>query len=76
MSVFTPEEIAYFQSQRLARIATSADGQPHGSAMRTGTVGIGVHILVDGDTGLHARPGLSPPLDLCLELGEIARHDC
>ena len=29
MSVFTPAEIAYLQSQRLARIATSADGQPH-----------------------------------------------
>jgi pyridoxamine 5'-phosphate oxidase family protein len=29
MSVFTPEEIAYLQSQRLARIATSANGQPH-----------------------------------------------
>ena len=29
MSVFTPEEIAYLQSQRLARIATSADDQPH-----------------------------------------------
>ena len=29
MSVFTPAEIAYLQSQRLARIATSTDGQPH-----------------------------------------------
>jgi pyridoxamine 5'-phosphate oxidase family protein len=29
MSVFTSEEIAYLQSQRLARIATSANGQPH-----------------------------------------------
>jgi pyridoxamine 5'-phosphate oxidase family protein len=29
MSVFTLEEIAYLQSQRLARIATSANGQPH-----------------------------------------------
>ena len=29
MSVFTPAEIAYLQSQRLARIATAADGQPH-----------------------------------------------
>jgi pyridoxamine 5'-phosphate oxidase family protein len=29
MSVFSPAEIAYLQSQRLARIATSADGQPH-----------------------------------------------
>jgi pyridoxamine 5'-phosphate oxidase family protein len=29
MSAFTPEEITYLQSQRLARIATSADGQPH-----------------------------------------------
>jgi pyridoxamine 5'-phosphate oxidase family protein len=29
MSIFTPAEIAYLQSQRLARIATSADGQPH-----------------------------------------------
>ena len=29
MSVFTAEEIAYLQSQRLARIATSANGQPH-----------------------------------------------
>ena len=29
MSVFTPAEIAYLRSQRLARIATSADGQPH-----------------------------------------------
>ena len=29
MSVCTPEEIAYLQSQRLARIATSRDGQPH-----------------------------------------------
>src|SRR5438270_11236741 len=29
MSVFTPAEIAYLQSQRLARLATSADGQPH-----------------------------------------------
>jgi pyridoxamine 5'-phosphate oxidase family protein len=30
MSVFTPAEIAYLQSQRLARVATSGtDGQPH-----------------------------------------------
>src|SRR5256885_4503993 len=29
MSVFTSEEIAYLQSQRLARIATSANEQPH-----------------------------------------------
>ncbi len=29
MSVFSPAEITYLQSQRLARIATSADGQPH-----------------------------------------------
>jgi pyridoxamine 5'-phosphate oxidase family protein len=30
MSVFTPAEVAYLQSQRLARIATSGpDGQPH-----------------------------------------------
>lgn len=30
MSVFTPEEINYMQSQRLARIATvGANGQPH-----------------------------------------------
>ncbi len=30
MSVFTPEEINYLQSQRLARIATvGPDGQPH-----------------------------------------------
>jgi pyridoxamine 5'-phosphate oxidase family protein len=30
MSAFTPAEIAYLQSQRLARIATvGADGQPH-----------------------------------------------
>src|SRR5579864_2126537 len=29
MSVFTAEEIAYLQSQRLARIATSVNGQPH-----------------------------------------------
>jgi len=30
MSVFTPAEIAYLQSQRLARIATSgSNGQPH-----------------------------------------------
>jgi pyridoxamine 5'-phosphate oxidase family protein len=29
MSVFTPAEIAYLQSQRLARIATAAGGQPH-----------------------------------------------
>jgi pyridoxamine 5'-phosphate oxidase family protein len=30
MSVFTPAEIAYLQSQRLARIATSGpEGQPH-----------------------------------------------
>ncbi len=30
MSVFTPAEIAYLQSQRLARIATAGpDGQPH-----------------------------------------------
>jgi pyridoxamine 5'-phosphate oxidase family protein len=30
MSVFTPAEIAYLQSQRLARIATAApNGQPH-----------------------------------------------
>ena len=29
-SVFTPAEIAYLQSQRLARLATvGADGQPH-----------------------------------------------
>jgi pyridoxamine 5'-phosphate oxidase family protein len=30
MSVFTPAEIAYLQSQRLGRLATTgADGQPH-----------------------------------------------
>ena len=29
MSVFTSGEIAYLQSQRLARLATSKDGQPH-----------------------------------------------
>jgi pyridoxamine 5'-phosphate oxidase family protein len=29
MSAFTPGEIAYLQSQRLGRIATSASGQPH-----------------------------------------------
>jgi pyridoxamine 5'-phosphate oxidase family protein len=29
MSAFTPGEIAYLQSQRLGRIATAADGQPH-----------------------------------------------
>jgi pyridoxamine 5'-phosphate oxidase family protein len=29
MSAFTPAEIAYLQSQRLGRIATAADGQPH-----------------------------------------------
>ena len=30
MSVFTPNEIAYLQSQRLARLATAGqDGQPH-----------------------------------------------
>ena len=30
MSVFTPSEIAYLQSQRLGRLATvGADGQPH-----------------------------------------------
>jgi pyridoxamine 5'-phosphate oxidase family protein len=30
MSVFTPAEIAYLQSQRLARLATAGpDGQPH-----------------------------------------------
>src|SRR5436189_4991245 len=29
MSVFSPAEITYLQSQRLARIATSANGQPH-----------------------------------------------
>ncbi|MBV9328394.1 MAG: PPOX class F420-dependent oxidoreductase [Chloroflexi bacterium] len=29
MSVFTPAEITYLQSQRLARIATSSNGQPH-----------------------------------------------
>ena len=27
--MFTAEEIAYLQSQRLARIATAANGQPH-----------------------------------------------
>ena len=29
MSVFSEAEIAYLQSQRLARIATSSNGQPH-----------------------------------------------
>jgi pyridoxamine 5'-phosphate oxidase family protein len=29
MSVFSDAEIAYLQSQRLARIATAANGQPH-----------------------------------------------
>ncbi len=30
MSIFTPEEIAYLQSQRLGRLATATpDGQPH-----------------------------------------------
>jgi len=29
MSAFTPSELAYLQSQRLGRIATAANGQPH-----------------------------------------------
>ena len=29
MTAFTPGELAYLQSQRLGRLATSADGQPH-----------------------------------------------
>lgn len=29
MSVFTDDEIAYMSSQRLGRLATAADGQPH-----------------------------------------------
>jgi pyridoxamine 5'-phosphate oxidase family protein len=29
VSVFTPAELAYLQSQRLGRIATEANGQPH-----------------------------------------------
>ncbi len=29
MTAFTPGEIAYLQSQRLGRIATAANGQPH-----------------------------------------------
>lgn len=29
MSVFTDDEIAYLNSQRLGRLATAADGQPH-----------------------------------------------
>ncbi len=29
MSVFTGEEVAYLNSQRLGRLATAADGQPH-----------------------------------------------
>src|SRR5579864_3482118 len=29
MSVFTADEIAYLSSQRLGRLATAADGQPH-----------------------------------------------
>ena len=44
MSVFSPAEIAYLQSQRLARIATvGADGQPH-------VVPVGVHYNPDTDT--------------------------
>jgi pyridoxamine 5'-phosphate oxidase family protein len=29
MAAFTPAEIAYLQSQRLGRLATAANGQPH-----------------------------------------------
>jgi len=29
MSVFTDDEVAYLNSQRLGRLATAADGQPH-----------------------------------------------
>src|SRR6202044_2046721 len=29
MTAFTPTEIAYLQSQRLGRLATAANGQPH-----------------------------------------------
>lgn len=29
MSVFTDDEVAYLSSQRLGRLATTADGQPH-----------------------------------------------
>ncbi len=29
MSVFTDDEVAYLSSQRLGRLATAADGQPH-----------------------------------------------
>ncbi len=44
MSVFTPSEISYLQSQRLARIATvGPDGQPH-------VVPVGFHYNPDEDT--------------------------
>ncbi len=44
MSVFTPEEIKYLLSQRLARIATvSPDGQPH-------VVPVGFRYNADTDT--------------------------
>ena len=50
MSVFTPEEIRYLQTQRLARIATAgSDGQPHVVPVgfrynpETDTVDIGGH---------------------------------
>src|SRR5262249_16123588 len=49
MSAFTAAELAYLKSQRLARIATSSNGQPHVVPLafrynpETGTIDVGGH---------------------------------
>ncbi len=55
MSVFTPAEIAYLQSQRLGRIATAGpDGQPHVVPVgfrynaEQDTIDVGGHSLTEG----------------------------
>ncbi len=55
MSVFTPAEIAYLQSQRLGRIATAGpDGQPHVVPVgfrynpEQDTIDVGGHNLTEG----------------------------
>ena len=68
MSVFTPEELEYLQSQRLGRIATAGpDHQPHVVPVRfrynpdTDTIDIGGHQFAKRDwgSGRDARAGRS-----------------
>jgi len=68
LSVFTPEELEYLQSQRLGRIATAGpDHQPHVVPVRfrynpdTDTIDIGGHQFAKRDwgSGRDARAGRS-----------------